>query len=376
MFYVAKIIPYVLILIGGLILSIIPVRAEISSEVAEDRIRLAAKHLLKVQRSDGLFNYQFDFIRGSWRDRDNMVRQTGAGFALAEYLKVTKNDEAKGALIRTLKAYESLSIVFGPGLVVAGGTQLSVTKTGATALALLTELLYFEATRDPQFEDLRQGWFQALQALHLKGRGFMKGPDNFEDSPYYNGEVWLALAHHARLFGTDSKAQEILEDVDASFIKRYTEEPHVGFFHWGAMAAATRLEGTGAKKYLGFIRGQTTAFLDHLRPEVNPRSNACYSVEGLSTAATVIGRGLHGDPGLRKQLLQRIETEIKKSLSFQIMPGQNRLEFGGGRVLYSDDLKNFAGAFVDGLYRPQARIDSTQHCLSALLKYVALQKGK
>ena len=82
----AKIIPYVLILIGGLTLTIVPVRAEISSEVAEDRIRLAAKHLLKLQRSDGLFNYQYDFIRGRWRDRDNIVRQTGAGFGLAEYL--------------------------------------------------------------------------------------------------------------------------------------------------------------------------------------------------------------------------------------------------------------------------------------------------
>lgn len=371
----AKIIPYVLILIGGLTLTIVPVRAEISSEVAEDRIRLAAKHLLKLQRSDGLFNYQYDFIRGRWRDRDNIVRQTGAGFGLAEYLKVTKNDEVKGALIRAIKAYESLSIAFGPGLVVAAGRQLSMAKTGATALALLTELFYFEATRDPQFDDLRQGWFRALQALHLKGRGFMKGPRNFEDSPYYNGEVWLALAHHARLFGTDGKAQEILEDVDASFIDRYTEEPHIGFFHWGTMAAVVRFEGTGAKRYLDFIRGQTTAFLDRLRPDMKPQSNACYSVEGLSAAATVIGRESHGDSGFRKRLLRRIETEIRKSLSFQIMPGQNRLEFGDGRVLYSDDLKNFVGAFVDGLYRPQARIDSTQHCLSALLKYAALRKG-
>ena len=370
-----KIIPYVLILIVGLTLTIVPVRADISSEVVEDRIRLAAKHLLKVQRSDGLFHYQYDFIRGGWRNRDNIVRQTGAGFSLAEYFKATKNVEVKGAMIRALKAYESLSIAFGPGLVVAAGRQLSKAKTGATALALMTELFYFEATRDPQFEDLRQGWFRALQALHLKGRGFMKGPRNFEDSSYFNGEVWLALAHYARLFDTDDKAQEILEDVDATFIERYTEEPHIGFFHWGAMATVVRFEDTGAKRYLDFIRSQTMAFLDRLRPEVNPRSNACYSVEGLSAAATVIGRESHDDSGFRKRLLQRIEAEIRKSLSFQIMPGQNRLEFGDGRVLYSDDLKNFVGAFVDGLYRPQARIDFTQHCLSALLKYVALRKG-
>ncbi len=370
-----KIIPYVLILIGGLTLTIVPVRAEISSEVAEDRIRLAAKHLLKVQRSDGLLNYQYDFIKGRWRNQNNIIRQTGAGFALAEYFKATRNDEVKGGLIRALKAYESLSIAFGPGLVVAAGGQLSLAKTGATALALLTELFCFEATRDPQFDGLRQGWFRALQALHLKGRGFMKGPRNFEDSSYYNGEVWLALAHYARLFGTDGKAQEILEDVDASFIERYTEEPHIGFYHWGTMAAVVRFESTGAKRYLDFIRGQTTAFLDRLRPAVKPQSNACYSVEGLSAAATVIGRQSHGDSSLRKRLLQRIEAEIRKSLSFQIMPGQSRLEFGGSRVLYSDDLKNFVGAFVDGLFRPRARIDSTQHCLSALLKFVALRKG-
>ena len=99
-----------------------------------------------------------------------------------------------------------------------------------------------------------------------------------------------------------------------------------------------------------------------------------------------MGVALAGNTGMRpkcplmpnrpvKEAGMRIEAEILKSLSFQIMPGQSKLEFGDGRVLYSDDLKIFAGAFVDGLYRPRARIDSTQHCLSALLKYRALGKG-
>lgn len=248
-------------------------------------------------------------------------------------------------------------------------------KTGATALALLTELFYFESTRDSQFGGLRRSWLRALQAMHLKGLGFMKVPGSSEDSSYYNGEVWLALSHFARLFGADGKAREILEDVDASFIERYTEDPHIGFFHWGTMAAVVRFEATGAKRFLDFIHGQTTAFLDHLRPAVKPQANACYSVEGLSAAAILMNREQHGDKGFRKRLRQRIEAEILKSLSFQIMPGQSKLEFGDGRVLYSDDLKIFAGAFVDGLYRPRARIDSTQHCLSALLKYRALGKG-
>jgi len=125
---------------------------------------------------------------------------------------------------------------------------MSMAKTGATALALLTELFYFESTRDSQFGGLRRSWLRALQAMHLKGLGFMKVPGSSEDSSYYNGEVWLSLSHFARLFGADGKAREILEDVNASFIERYTEDPHIGFFtgaQWPPSSDSKRPERKG-----------------------------------------------------------------------------------------------------------------------------------
>ncbi len=367
-----KWITYFFCLIGALSVPSASQGAEISLEVVNHRLQLALKYLIKSQRPDGLFNYQYDFIRGKYLDRDNIVRQAGVGFGLAEYFSKTKDTAIKDAIVRALKAYAALSIEYGRGLVLSPDQSLSKAKTGATALALLAELFYFEASRDSQFKDVREGWLRGLHALHRKGGGFVRTPGSLEESPYYNGEGWLALAHYARLFPENAEVQEILEVVDPYLIARYGGESDIGFIHWGMMAAAVRYKVTGEKRFRDFVRDQAEAFLDRLRPDIKPHVNACYSVEGLIAAAGMLGEEQGRYRELGERLRRRINAEIEKSLTFQILPGQNKLDFGPGRYLFSEQLKNFAGAFTDGLYRPRTRIDDTHHCLSAFLNYSLL----
>ncbi len=365
-------VTYFFCLIGALSVPSASQGAEIPLEVVNHRLQLALKYLIKSQRPDGLFNYQYDFIRGKYLDRDNIVRQAGAGYGLAEYFSKTRDTAAKDAIVRALKAYAARSIEYGQGLVLSPDQSLSQAKTGATALALLAELFYFEASRDSQFKDVRQGWLRGLHALLRKGGGFVRKPGDLEESPYYNGEGWLAMAHYARLFPDNAEVQQVLEVVDPYLIERYGGESDIGFIHWGLMAAAVRHEVTGAKRFRDFVRDQAEAFLDRLRPALKPHANACYSVEGLIAAANVLGEEQGRNREFGERLRRRIDAEIDKSLTFQMLPGQNKLDFGHGRYLFSEQLKSFAGAFTDGLYRPRARIDYTQHCLSALLNYSLL----
>ena len=172
-----------------------------------------------------------------------------------------------------------------------------------------------------------------------------------------------------RLFPKNAEVQRVLEVVDPYLIERYAGEPDIGFNHWGMMAAAERHKVTGAKRFRDFVRNQAEAFLDRLRPAVKPHVNACYSVEGLIAAANMLGEEQGRNREFGERLRRRIDAEIEKSLTFQILPGQNKLDFGQGRYLISEELKSYAGAFTDGLYRPRARIDFTQHCLSAFLNY-------
>lgn len=352
------------------------VRGETASEATERRTKLAAEYFVKAQRPDGLFDYHYDFVRGRLLEGENMVRQAGATFALAEYYRATRDDDVRDALARAIEGLDRLSVPHGPGRVVARNRELHMAKTGATALALLAELLYSETTGDPAFADARRDWLRALLALRRRGGGFVVRPGRSKESPYFSGEAWLALAHYERLFPADAEVRRGLAELDGYLIDRYGREPHVGFFHWGVMAAAVRYRVTGETRFKDFIRDQAAAFLERLRPTVTPHSNACYSVEGLAAAAITLGReGEEAEPIL-KPLSHRIDIEIEKSLGFQILPGQSELRFGEGRYLHAGDLAEFVGAFVNGLYRPTTRIDFTQHCLSALLKYTTLQSER
>ena len=246
--------------------------------------------------------------------------------------------------------------------------RLGGARAGATALALLTELQYFEASRDPRFQKVRTEWLRGLLSLHIQGRGFRKSPAVERESDYYNGEAWLALAHYDLLFPGDRKLERVLREVDLHFVARYSKKPTVRFYHWGAMAALKRHEATSEKKFAEFAVGQTVEFLNRLRPFVKERTNTCYSVEGLASAFALsdvvdLGRSI------RRRLVRRIVAEMKKNRGFQVRPGQRTIPHGKGAYLQPEQSAGFAGAFLNGLGRPRTRIDFTQHCLSALVKY-------
>lgn len=68
---------------------------------------------------------------------------------------------------------------------------------GATALALLAELAYSQASGDDRFADLRSAWLEGLLALRIPGGGFRELPTSIAAADYLNGEAWLALAVYA-----------------------------------------------------------------------------------------------------------------------------------------------------------------------------------
>ena len=112
-------------------------------------------------------------------------------------------------------------------------------------------------------------------------------------------------------------------------------------------------------------KARRRTILDNLRPERKPDSNTCYSLEGLIPALDVTAP----ESPLFQPLKERIAWEMAKNLTLQIKPDQPHLDLGGGTRLQSPHLVNYQGAFLAGRKKPFTRIDYTQHCLSAALKY-------
>lgn len=378
---------------------------------ADDRtqVRLAVDHLIAAQLPSGLFSYDFDFLKDDRTGEDHIVRQAAAANVLAEYYLHTKDERMRPAIEAALKAFGEMSLPIGKrtaqtalerigllsvpigryklratldwlgllyrpdgtGKVVSGDEDYGRAHTGATALALLTELEYFRASGDKRFADLRRAWLEGLMSLHIAGRGFRYSPEVIDEEAYYNGESWLALAYYNDVFPQDQATAAVLSRVDDYLMEKYADSPRsprTQFFHWGAMAAVVRFTTTSDRKFSDFAREQARHFLDALRPKLDPDRNSCALVEGLAAAAAVLIASRDDDTALLKRIQERIGEEMTKNRGLQIRPGQQRLELGGDASLLAPHLSEYAGAFLAGPYSPMTRIDLTQHCISAMIK--------
>ena len=348
--------------------------AELDRQALVNRAELAAAYIARSQRADGSFAYEYDFALGRYLDDDHIVRQAGAGFGLAEYLATSaiSSPRLREHVERAIDFLHGRSISYGGGQVVSGDATLAGAESGATALAILTELNYFEATHDGRYAALRRGWLHGLMPLLRPAGGFAIRPGASEESPFYNGEIWLALARYVRLLPRDLDAQTMLKEAEEYFIQQYTRTPDLSFFHWGLLAAAVRYETTREQRFVEFISMQGWLFTHYLHPDIFPDSNTCADVEGIAAGARALKlAGLASDPGYLA-LAERARGELQKSLGLQLLPGNIRDRLPGRSNLPDDELARFAGAFLNGRLLPQSRIDSTQHCLSALIKYDAL----
>ena len=335
----------------------------------DKRIELAAEHIIRMQLDSGLFRYEHDFVSGADSQQNNIVRQAGAAFALGEYLLYSKDPVAREAIHRARSAFERHSVAWGEGKLLAWNGKQDQAKAGATALAILATLFSAADEQALQSDGQLRGWVKGILALQQPNGGFSSKPGSKMESAYSNGEIWLALTVLVDRSGdgVDPVLSGALEQADNRFLAFYTDQPDIGFFHWGMMAAANRFWSTRDPRFSRFIAEQTRLFLEQLRPNTSSKSNSCYSVEGLLAGLEVL-HAEKGYEGLSGQVGLRVDEEMQKNLRLQILPGQKNIRFSKLRYLKAPELERYSGAFLNGKYRPQIRIDATQHCLSAMLK--------
>lgn len=372
----------------------------------QDRSRQAVDYLLAAQLPSGLFVYDFDFVADRSVEPDNIVRQAGVAYILAEYYRYAPDPRVRRAIEATLKRLGELSLPIGKsrlqsaleqtgllsvpigryklraaldrfgllyrpsgdGKVISLDGRYVFALTGAVAVALLAELQYYQATADNRFGPLRSAWLEGLLSLRIPRGGFRISPGFIDDTPFFDGEGWLALAYYHRVFPRDKRILSALETLETYLMTRYASEVTTGFYQWGAMAAALRLEQTSNPRFLSFIRAQAQTLLEAPRRDEWRGDSSCAHMEGLAVAARVLRAHQDGDPSLLGKVVARLTEEMKKNRELQIPPNEGRVAFGQGVQLISPKLRDFPGAFLVGRFRPYTRIDETAHCLSAMTK--------
>jgi hypothetical protein len=387
---------------GVIALALSLIAASPAAASDDEAIRLAATQLLGAQLPSGLLTYDFDFVTRAPVSKDSIARQAAGVAFFGEYYEETKDARARRALEAGLAALERLSVPFAkgwlPSLIEASGLlslpfgrqhilaaldrlgllyqqhgegrlptfggDYGAAVSGATALALIAELRYSRATHDDRFQDARAAWLKGLVALHRPGRGFRTSPARVEESPFFNGEAWVALALYHRLVPADVSVRELLTQLDHYFMTRYDNDVESGFYHWGAIAAAERFDVTADPRFLDFLGTQATKIDAVLA--ATPFENSCAAIEGLATAAGVLARQ-PGYEAIATKIAARVDLEMAQNRRLQIPPKTERVPVGRDVYLVSPDFPRFAGAFLASGSRVYTRIDITGHCLSAML---------
>lgn len=347
--------------------------AQLDRAEIERRAETAARYLVAVETADGRFLYEFDFLASRFLPDDNIVRQAAAGFVLNQFLAVSGKPTFTEPGARAIGYYAAQSATHGDGLLVSEDRTEQGGRAGATALALLAELFHSRAVGKDFRPELRLGWLKGLAAQQLPTGGIAQNPGDTEEDSYATGETWLALAHYADLDANEPALTALLQRLEDHVMVKYLEEPDNQFAHWGLMAATQRLSTTGNPRYLDFIAAFVADFVRNRMPANEMRGNRCAALEGLMAAAGALKS--HGNETLAAEVLDKAMSGLTLALDLQLTGGP-RLEYGPGRFYEDPKLANFVGAFLNGAYSLRTRIDSTQHCLSALLFYRDLLEGR
>jgi hypothetical protein len=399
--------------VAGALAAAIAVNSSLAAESPAidlaETMSLTVDGLLASQLPDGLFPYGFDFRADKPLEPErmsplNLIRQAGTASALVQYYRHTGDVRLVDPIQQAITAFgrrslpigktrmqywveqtRILSLPFGrwklrslldrlgllyqpagEGKVVSPDGSYKGALAGTVALSLVTELTYAEATGDNRFEGLRSAWLQGLMSLHIPGGGFRKDPVTIDDSDFYNGEGWLALAVYCDLHRDDAQAAATLADLDRAMMERYSRNFSRPFHHWGAMAAAQRHSTTRDPRFLAFLKNQTYQFFDRSDEFLGPDSNHCGDMEGL--AATLAAMNLSGDgkTALAWQVRGWLAKEVSRLPALQIRTGQVEMALNDGTVLQAPRMAEFPGAFLWTLNKPSIRVDAAQHCLSAM----------
>ena len=335
----------------------------------------------------------------------NLIRQASSSAALANYFDYTGDPGARDRIQRTLSAFGRLSLPIGKrrlqqvveathilstpvgrwrlrsalsrfgllyqtsgdGKVVAPDGNYANALAGTVALALLTELVYSHASGDQSFAGLRAAWRDGLLSLRIPGGGFRQDPSSIDDSDYYNGEAWLALAVYGDLNKDDLRSTKALSDLDDALIRRYSEKPSVNFLGWGAMAAAQRYQTTNDPKFLAYLRRLGDSFVAQYQRRFAADANNCAAMEGIGAIAAALKRSGENDTDRARALRAWLSNEVTKLDRLQIQRGQQGLALGGEAYLRAPRMADYPGGFLAGIYDPVTRVDASGHCLSAMV---------
>ena len=241
------------------------------------RIEKALTAYKKLFKQDGRITYQIDFENRKIDDKNNLVREMGAGYGLAYAYYITHDETLKPLLKRFLTYAETVALPDADSEVVLKDAY--DIPAGASALALLAVLYYEQEAKDTSFEQFRIALKNRLLSLFEVGVGVYSNELSFKTSPYYDGETWLAFSVYNIFYPEDAEVSSLMPILNKTMYHKYSNEYLYNFFHWGSQAAAHQFAENQDELMYDYLKKQMNIYVDNIGFGVG--SGSCAYAEGL-----------------------------------------------------------------------------------------------
>ncbi|MDE2746414.1 MAG: hypothetical protein OXI41_10600 [Chloroflexota bacterium] len=352
-------------------------------EVLPDRLSgsalQAAAWLLRHQRPDGSFSYEFAppgaGNEGGWTPYDQLVRQCGCAWAIAMVARLSRDrtigEAAAAAISGILERHLRRD---GPGRLFYLRDMYGEAKLGAPPLLLLAITELGPSLRIPrETVDQLTASLLAVQAAdgHFGTRA--RGMELEGSETYYAGQIVLALA---RLFGVRKRPR--LRSAVQRALKHYQErwqdedERDLSFTTWMIQACDQwhALEGDELAQDYAYEMADWALEEQHGEDFENPLwvgafqntpgiGTAAYS-EGIASALSIAQRS--GDEDRTNRYRSALLLSMRFLLSLSLDGPEHTLVGGTEHV----------GAVRSALHRSGLRCDNAQHYLMSMLRARAL----
>lgn len=329
------------------------------------------EYLLRAQRPDGGFVYEYAPATATHSAGDNIVRQVATAWVLAELARRSGTARHRAALMRALafvSAKTRPAAPRGSALVVADEPDLA--QLGTVAFGLLTVVTAADDTLDVT----ARRYAEAILSLQQpSGRFYTHVPPAIQPDAedFYPGEAMLALMH-LHLRDPDSRYPEALQRAFPYYREHFRRRRSTAFVAWQMAAYAHLFRLTRDRQYADFVFEMADAILtiQHVGAAVPyPDYVGGYRaarVPGVTSAT--YNEGVLEAYDLARQTADRERAARYQRAAVLGALFTLRLQLTPENAYYIPEGQRVLGAFRASLADSTLRIDHTQHALNSLLK--------
>jgi hypothetical protein len=368
---------------------------QLSRDILKQSLALGVEFMIRNQKPEGNFNYQYDFVKKIMDQSDSQVRQAGALWALSLIYQYEPDAEKKAALDKGLRFFldHTQDGAVQGSLVIAYPSD-AYCSTGTVALVSLAIIEYLRTEADDNLkltDDYRKelvsklnGYIEHLKFMRLYNGHFSSVYDLRSElsspryDPYADGETLLCFVKAAKYLGHGDLIPLIQESA-IIMAKNYTIDQWntnpdsnltKGFYQWSSMAFWEYQDaGWENSEFFADYVLALAWWMIHTHNTLALPGNTAYAYEGIIHAYLIAKERNH--EAALGDLSFTIDQGLYKLTSWQVGgPLQAKNEFPDAN--YTND-PIAIGGIIDRENGSLLRIDIVQHQMHAVilaLRYV------